>query len=62
MHHKNWLYLAILSLVLAFCWAGVTAISKMREKTTPADLKKIMTPLNPHLDTDLFTKLQEREK
>ena len=62
MRSKNLAFIGILSLVLALVWAGVTAISKMREKTTPADLEKIMTPIDPRLDMEFFSVLEGREK
>lgn len=61
MRSKNLAYISILSLILALCWLGVTAVSKMREKTTPPDLEKIMVPLNPYLDKEWFISLERRE-
>ncbi len=58
---KKWLYIAVLALVLAVCWVEVSAVEKLRTSTLPADLEKVMTPLDPNLDQTIFTKLAQRK-
>ncbi len=59
---KSWLYLAILTLVVAVIWTGVTVISNSRKSTIPDDIEKIMVPLNPVINREIFDILQERSK
>lgn len=57
---RSWFYIAVLTLVLAIIWATMTAWSKTRQNMVPPDVEKIMTPLNPKLDTIILNKLKNR--
>ncbi|MBI4099869.1 hypothetical protein HY440_02575 [Candidatus Microgenomates bacterium] len=58
---KRWIYIGILSLVVAICWIAVSAISRLRQSTIPADVEKVATPLSPDLDRSIFTSLSKRQ-
>ncbi len=58
---RRWLYIAILTLVLALCWVGVSAIERLRTSTIPPDIEKIMSPLDPNIDRSIFSKLSQRK-
>mgnify|MGYP003394139073 CR=1 FL=1 len=60
MKNRSWLYLAILTLVVALTWATVSAISHFRKTTVTSDIEKATAPLDPNLDMAFFTKLKER--
>lgn len=57
---RSWLYLAILTLVVALTWTATSAISYFRRSTVPQDVEKAAAPLDPSLDGAFFTKLQQR--
>lgn len=58
--NRSWLYLAVLTLVVALTWTATSAIGYFRRSTVPQDVEKAAAPLDPDLDTTLFTKLQQR--
>lgn len=60
MKNKSILYLSILTLVVAVTWATVSAIGHLRKPIVPTDVEKAAQPLDPNLDVELFTKLQNR--
>jgi len=62
MRRNSWLYISILSLIMALAWVGVSAMSKMREKTVPPDLEKIAAPVDPNIDKQLFERLERKDK
>jgi hypothetical protein len=47
---------------MALAWVGVSAMSKMREKTVPPDLEKIAAPVDPNIDKQLFERLERKDK
>ncbi len=57
---RRWFYIAVLTLILAMTWAGMTAWSKNKQSTIPLDVEKIMLPLNPKLDSVILNKLQQK--
>lgn len=57
---RGWLYLAILTLVVALTWVAVSAIIRFRQPTVPKDIEKAAAPLDPNLDAAFFTRLQEK--
>lgn len=57
---RSWFYIAVLTLVLAITWAVMAAWSKAHQSTVPPDVEKIMTPLNPKLDSVILNKLQQK--
>lgn len=59
---KSWFYLAILTLIAAIVWTSVTVIANSRKSTIPEDIEKIMTPLNPVINQDVFSILQKRAR
>lgn len=59
---KGGFYLAILTLAVAVIWTGVTVVSNSRKSTIPDDIEKIMVPLNPVINSEIFDILQERSK
>lgn len=58
--NRSWLYLSILTLVVALTWTMVSAISYLRRSTVPSDVEKATAPLDPALDAAFFAKLQQR--
>ncbi len=58
---RRWLYIAILSLILAFFWVGVSAAARLRKSTLPEGLDKVMTALDPTIDISIFTDLAKRK-
>ncbi len=58
---KRWIYIAILSVVVAVSWAAVSAVTKLRKSTVPPDIEKVAEPLNPNLDKSIFTILSKRK-
>lgn len=57
---RSWLYIAVLTLLVAIIWTGVTAVANIRKSTVPPDLEKAIEPLNPNIDTKIFTILQKK--
>lgn len=57
---RKWLYIAILSLVIAVTWVVISAVSRLRQTTIAPDVEKAMTPLNPKIDQTVFDDLQKR--
>lgn len=60
MKSKGWLYLAILSFIVALIWSGVSIVANLRKSTIPSDIQTIMAPINPNLDQTLLQKIQDR--
>lgn len=60
--NRSWLNLALLTLLVAIVWTVVTAVASIRKSTIPADIEKVMTPLNPVINRQIFNTLQERAK
>lgn len=58
---RRWLYIAILSLVVAVTWVGVSAAARLRKSTVPADLEKVLKPLDPTIDTTVFSDLAKHK-
>lgn len=58
---RRWLYIAILSLVIATLWAGVSAVARLRNSTIPPDIEKAAKPLDPNIDRSIFTVLSKRK-
>ena len=59
---RSWLYLALLTFLVAIVWTTVTAVSNIRKSTIPPDIEKIIIPLNPNINRDIFNILQERAR
>lgn len=59
---SNWVYISILSFSLAVIWAAVAAYAQAKKPTVPADLQKIIEPLNPNLNMATLEKIKERAK
>lgn len=59
---SNWVYISILSFFLAVIWAGVSAYAQIKKPTVPADLQKIIEPLDPNLNVATLEKIKERVK
>lgn len=60
MKNKSWLYIAILTLILAITWLAISAFSYFRKSTVPSDAVQASSPLDPTIDMTLINKLQER--
>lgn len=60
--NRSWLYLTILTLVVALTWVTVSAISHFRQTTIPKDVEVAAAPLDPNLDTDFFNYLQQKSQ
>ncbi len=60
MRNKSWLYLSILTLIVAITWATVSAVGYFRKTTVSTDVEKAAQPLDPNIDVAIFTKLQSR--
>lgn len=58
---NRWLYIAILSFVIALIWVGATIIIKQRKSTIPPDLEKVTQPLDPTIDRSILIKLSKRK-
>ena len=58
---RRWLYIAILSLVIAIIWVGVSLALKRRQSTIAPDVQKVIVPLDPTIDQSIFTKLAKRK-
>lgn len=58
--NKSWLYLTILTLVVALTWVAVSAISHFRQTTIPKDVETAAAPLDPNLDAEFFNSLQQK--
>lgn len=58
---RHWLYIAILALILALSWVGVSAWERLRTSTVPPDIEKVASPLDPNIDQSIFSKLSERK-
>lgn len=58
---RRWLYIAILSLIVALTWVGVSAVARLRKSTIPEGLEKVMKPLDPTIDTTIFSDLSKRK-
>ncbi|MCL4397857.1 hypothetical protein M1403_02390 [Patescibacteria group bacterium] len=59
--NRNWLIIAVLAFALAASWAITSAAANIRRSTIPADVEKIMTPLSPTINQDIFTTLSKKE-
>lgn len=59
---KKQLYLAVLTLVVAVVWAGVSLVSSLRKVTIPADIERVIAPLDPGVDKELLEALGVRAK
>ncbi len=59
---RSWLYLSLLTLLVAIVWTAVTAISSTRKSTIPSDVETVMAPLDPKIDQSIFTILQQKSK
>lgn len=60
--NRSWLYISILTLVVALAWVGVSAISHFRKSTVPTDIEKATAPLDPNLDANFFLKLSQKSR
>lgn len=58
---KRWLYIAILSFIIAIVWVGVTLAIKQRTSTLPPDLDEVVRPLDPTIDRETLAKLEKRK-
>ena len=58
--NKSWLYISILTLIVALTWVAVSAIGHIRETTVPKDVEQAASPLDPNLDTAFFARLQQK--
>ena len=59
---SNWVYISILTFLLAIVWAGVSAYAQAKKPTVPADLQKIMEPLDPNLQMSTLEKIKGRSQ
>ncbi len=57
---SSWVYISILSFALAVIWAAVSAYSQAKKPTIPADLQKVIEPLNPSLNMATLEKIKGR--
>lgn len=57
---RSWFYISVLTVFVALIWAVMAAWGKFHQTTVPADVGKIMTPLNPKLDMIILDKLKNR--
>lgn len=58
--NKNWLYFSILTLVVAIIWVAVSAVSHFRKSTVPSDVEANIIPLDPTIDMDFMSRLQQK--
>lgn len=57
---RSWFYIAVLTVFVAIFWGVAVAWDKSRQTTIPADVEKIMAPLNSKLDTVILDKLKNK--
>ncbi len=58
--NKNLVIISVLTFLVALVWAITSAVTRTRQSTIPAEVEKIMTPINPKIDQELFTILEGR--
>lgn len=60
--NKRWVIIAGLTFAVALVWAVTSAAGQIRRSTIPQDVERIIAPLNPQVDENLFVKLSQRQK
>lgn len=60
LRNTTWILIAILTLLTALVWLGITVRSTLNKPTVPENLEKISKPLDPKLDTEIFIDLKSR--
>lgn len=58
--NKSWLYISVLTLIVALTWVTVSAVAHFRKSEVAPDVEKISSPLDPAIDTTFFAQLQRR--
>ena len=58
---RRWLSIAIMAVLVALFWVGLSAAEKLRRSTIPQDIEKVMTPLDPNIDRSIFIDLGKRK-
>lgn len=58
---KKWLYISILSLIMALVWVGLSAIKHLQKSTISPDVEKVMIPLDPTIDRATLVDLSKRK-
>lgn len=60
LKNTTWILIALLTLLTALVWLGITVRSTLNKPTVPENLEKISKPLDPKLDTEIFIDLKSR--
>lgn len=60
MKDRTWLYISLLTLLVAILWIGVSVHSTLRKTTITPDVAEVITPLDPNLDMTVIDSLSQR--
>lgn len=60
LKNTTWILIALLTLLTALVWLGITIRSTLNKPTVPENLEKISKPLDPKLDVEIFIDLKSR--
>lgn len=58
--NRTMVYLSLLSFLLALVWMGVSVVSTVRKTVIPADIEKVIEPLEVNLDKRLLETIANR--
>jgi len=59
---RNVLFLALLSLLTAVIWIGYEVYHAYTETTVPQVISKLIQPLSPTLDQEVFQAIKEKQQ